>query len=584
MEQSVDIVDLISSLLESGKYKEALSIPDNPKLKESFNDNCWDLIAVIIGKIKNDTIVIKPSLHGACEELLNLIIHKAVPEEALLEFIEQIELAKNDAQFGIILNPLQQLLQKLTAKRGRSLEWCLNSISTYIEGIPVPEYGLEDKEQLLMDSDPNVRRISKVYTMLPPFYGPFIKELNDQDGSIYTKQIINAFLISLLGKPLIYIDMDPETSSKSEIRQCCHSIVKDICFLEKNIFKFLTYLEICYKEINKPKSKMDNENDETSPYDQREKMNMTTLSSLYYVVYSGHFELTHDCMPSVYNIEYIVNNLFLAVIHLLNFSEYGPLAKGMALCKALLDHYPTNVSQAQLSPAHYDLSKCLSNVAIYSTYESIRKNAVNMIGDHIKKFEYKGRCMLIKNLLGVANHSGMIGYTISLFKNSVDEAFKETNLPECFKGPQLFNMIQKMCHLPHGAESDLVELADQIITALNFLRYLALKDTDNITGIRDCFSMIEAEYLAKLRTGLNMSKAHYEVKLRDIEEGKDQPEGAINIAINVGGNILDKIPTENKKEIIYSALNAFHLIEGLVARLSECININKMSGLTMECE
>ncbi|XP_013190687.2 glomulin isoform X1 [Amyelois transitella] len=584
MEKSVDIVDFVSTLLDSGKYKEALSVPNDPKFQESFKDNCWDLISVIIRKIEDETIIIKPSLHGACEELLNVIIDKAVPEEALLEFIEQIELAKNEAQFGIILNPLQQLLQKLTAKRGRSLEWCLNSITTYIEGIPVPEHGLEGKEQLLMDSDPNVRRISKVYTMLPPFYRPFVKELDGTDSNIYTKQIITAFLISLLGKPLIYIDMDPETSAKSEIRLCCHTVVQDICLLEKNIFKFLTYLEICYKENKKSKSKKEFENEELPPYEHREKINLTTLSSFYYAVYSGHFQLSHHSTPSVYNIDYIVNNLFLAVIHLLSFSEHGPLAKGTALCRALLDCYPCNVSHNLLSSAHFDLSKCLSTVAIYSTYECIRKKSVTLISNHVNKFEYKGRCMLIKHLLGVTNHSGMIGYTISLYKNSIDEAFKETALPDCFKGPHLMNMIQKICYLPHGAESDLVELADQIITALNFLRYLALKDTENVTGIRDFFSMIEVDYLDKLRTGLNMSKAHYEVKLKDIEEGKDCTGETMKVSINLGGNMLDQIPTQNKKEIIYSALNAFHLIEGLVARLSECININKMSGLSMESE
>ncbi|XP_063892978.1 ubiquinone biosynthesis protein COQ9, mitochondrial isoform X2 [Helicoverpa armigera] len=198
MNQSIDVVDLISTLLDNEKYKEALNVPNEERLADSFKDNCWDLIPIILGKIQDDTIIIKPSLYGACEQLLTIVIDKSAPEEALLEFIEQIELAKNDAQFGLILPPLQDLLKKLSLKRGRSLEWCLNSISTYIENIPVPDHNLEGKERLLMDSDPNIRRIIRVYSLLPSFYRYFIEEISAADSKINTKEIITAFLISLL--------------------------------------------------------------------------------------------------------------------------------------------------------------------------------------------------------------------------------------------------------------------------------------------------------------------------------------------------------------------------------------------------
>lgn len=585
MESKLDVVDLISTLLDSGKYKEALSVPNEEKLVDIFKDNCWDLISVVIGKIKDDTIVTKPSLYGACEEMLSIIVQKSAPEEALLEFIEQIEVAKNDAQFSIILTPLQGLLKKLFVKRGRSLEWCLNSISTYIETIPVPEYQLEGKERLLMDCDANIRRITKVYSLLPSFYAPFIKELNTGEANVRTKQIITAFLISLLGKPLIHVDLEPDTNAQSEARQCCIKIIQDICSLEKDVLKFLALLEICYRD-SKSKTKADTSDvDEKTPYEDKEKVNLTTLSGLFYVVFSGHFQIPEEAIPQVYRTEYIVHTTMISVLHLFTFTDYSPLTKGIALFQGLLDRLPYNIPHTLLSTSvHFDLCKSLVNIAIYSSFETIRKNAVKLIGCHVNKFDYKGRCTLIKYLLDISNHSGMIGYAITLFKNSVDQAFKDPILPDCFTGDQLKNMIKKICYLPHGAESDLVELADQIITSLNFLRYLAIKDTKNMTGIQGSFTNIENEYLDKLRTGLNMSKAHYEVKLKEIEEGKIHPDGNVDVTINVGGNVLDNIPAESKKEIIHSALNAFHLIEGLIARLSECINISKMQGLNMDCE
>lgn len=587
MEQTVDVVDFVSSLLDSGKYREALALPTEEKYANSFKDNCWDLISVIVGKIQNDTMVIKPSLYSTCEELLDIIVQSATPEEALLEFIEQIEVAKNDAQFAIILDPLQQLLLKLCAKRGRSLEWCLNSISTYIDAIEIPEHKLEGRERLLMDSDPNIRRIIKVYSLLPKFYKPFLKELTGTTGfinlpasvKVRTREIVAAFLISLFGKPLIYIDLDPESNLSSETRICCSIIVEDICKLLKNVMKLLPYVELHYKRNGKTKSNEGHSDDEElSPFDHVEKINLTTLSGLYYSIFSGHFKVPDLACPLVYSNEYLVHTILICVLHFLNFLEYGPLAKGLVLCKGILEIYPNNMSHKMLTlPVHYNLCKSLINVAIYSNYEFIRKESVKMITEHVNKFEYKGRCLLIKYILNVANHSGMIGFAITLYKDSLDEAFKESELPGCFTGPELKDMVTKICHLPHGAESDLVELADQIIASLNFLRYLALKDVSNKTGIRECFLFLESDYLQKLRTGLNMSKAHYEVKLKDIEEAQKtkKADEEVDIAINVGGNMLEKIPTDSKKQILHSGLNAFHLIECLVARLSECISLNK---------
>ncbi|XP_063382623.1 glomulin-like isoform X1 [Cydia fagiglandana] len=571
MSDTVDVVDLVSKLLDSGKYKEVLSVHNEEKYARSFKDNCWDMISVAVSKIQDETIVIKPSLYSTCEELLAIIVQKATPEEALLEFIEQVEVAKNDAQFGIVLTPLQQLLKKLSAKRGRSLEWSLNSISTYMENIPTPEFPLEGRARLLAECDPNIRRIIRVYSLIPPFYQPFIEELKALESNVRTKQIIAAFLISLLGKPLIYLDLDIENNEQSEARLCCTTIVKDICSLEKNILKFLEYVEIC----NKTNSKLNSsEKDvEKPPYDHTEKLNMLTLSGLYYVVLSSQFDLPDNAIPQVYATEYIVHTGMLCAIYLLNCPEYGPQSKGLTLCDALVKRLSTNASYTLLSAAvHFNLCKALINIAIFSSYDSLRKTAVNTIRNHINCFEYGGRCMLIKYIISTSNHSGMIGYAITLLKNAIDDAFKDTKMPVCFTYPQMMDLIKKVCHMPHGAQSDLMELSDQIISVLNFLRYLVLRDKANVTGIKECYTYIESDYLSTLRNALNLSKAHYEVKLKDVKEGTDLVE--TKISINVGGNPLDSIPDAQKIEIINSALNCFHLMDGLVARLSECITVN----------
>lgn len=564
MDSTTELVNFISSLLDSGNCKEAL-VALNEKRKEPFSDYCYEVVAAVVGKIQDDTIILKPSLHGACEQIISAVLDKCSPEDALLEFIERLELSKNDAQFGIVLPVIQKLLKKVMVNKKRSIEWSLYAISNYIEKIKITEHHLEKDERKLIDNDPNVRRLTKVYTMVIPFYQPFIEDILAAEDNSHskTKQIVSEFLISLLGKPMILVDVDPDGNAASEMRQACQTIIQDICKLEKNVLKFLKDLE--YKEKNRTRY---TDGNELSPFETSDRMNMSTYSGFFYVAYSGHFDLPESAIPQVYKTEYVVHTLMLAVNHLLKFEEYGPLAKALALYQALNTRMCDNTSHCLLSSSvHFEMCKRLVKVVIHCRYQSLRKRALLLITSHIKKFDYKGRYVLLKYLIDTCNHSGMIGYTINLYKDTLIEALKDPLLNECFKTVWLSAMIKKMCYLPHGAESDLIELADQIITALNFLRFVILKDKDNITGIKEIIPIIETEYLGVLVTALNMSKAHYELKLKDLMEGKNTP----SVKLNIGRAIMDAIPPVKKKEIIESALNAFHLMEGLISRLKECI-------------
>lgn len=578
MDQNVDVVELVSNLLDSEKYKEVLKVPDDEHLSESFKEHYWDLTTVIIKKIENETLTLKPSLQNSCERLLEIIAEKAQPEEALLEFLEQIEHVKNDSQFIVVLNILLLILKKLMTKRWRSLEWCLNAINNYINLISIPEHCLEQNERLLLDSDDNIRRINKLYSALPQFYQPLIQIITTQkpDKHLqYRKEVIVAFLISLLGKPLIYMDLNPQHNANSEIRQSCAIILGDICSMEKNLFKFLPLVDKLHYQDKKLLNKNCNESDEYAPYKDKDKINITSLSGLFYIILSNHFEVPDLAIPQVYSTEYIVHTLMFCVYHLLQFTQYSLSVKGIALLKSLLSKqvYPICASNLN-SPIYFDVLKSLVQVAVFSNYETVRKDAVNLTSSFVNKYDYKGRCFLLKHVISVANHSGMIGYAITLYKNSIDEAFKsEEKLPTELSGHLFTNMLNTICNLPFGAETDLIEHADQIISALNFLRYILIKDKNNITGIKDNLNYIENTYLSQLRIGLNMSKAHYEAKLKDLEEGNKLPEDNMNVSVNIGGNILDSIPLESKKEVILSSLNAFHLMEGLMAHVLECISV-----------
>nr|CAD7432047.1 unnamed protein product [Timema monikensis] len=139
--------------------------------------------------------------------------------------------------------------------------------------------------------------------------------------------------------------------------------------------------------------------------------------------------------------------------------------------------------------------------------------------------------------------------------------------------PSKRGLLLAFCNLPNGAESDLVELGDQIVSALNLVRFLVLRDKDNLTGIWDCVSDLEYYFFEPLKRGLIISRAHFELKLNELKQERiEENKGMMvkrgqEVTITIGGQQLPNLPYENKVSVINSAMNAFDLMEGLLGRV-----------------
>uniref|UniRef100_A0A8C3XLR3 Glomulin, FKBP associated protein n=1 Tax=Chelydra serpentina TaxID=8475 RepID=A0A8C3XLR3_CHESE len=109
----------------------------------------------------------------------------------------------------------------------------------------------------------------------------------------------------------------------------------------------------------------------------------------------------------------------------------------------------------------------------------------------------------------------------------------------------------------------------RIMASLNLLRYLVIKDNeyDNQTGIWTELNKIEQNFLRPLHTGLNMSKAHYEAEIKKSHNSK-----AV-CSVTVGGEKMPNMTTEMQLQVLRSALFTFDLIESVLARVEELIEV-----------
>uniref|UniRef100_G3T0M4 Glomulin, FKBP associated protein n=1 Tax=Loxodonta africana TaxID=9785 RepID=G3T0M4_LOXAF len=121
----------------------------------------------------------------------------------------------------------------------------------------------------------------------------------------------------------------------------------------------------------------------------------------------------------------------------------------------------------------------------------------------------------------------------------------------------------------------------RIMASLNLLRYLIIKDNenDNQTGLWTELGKIENNFLKPLRMGLNMSKAHYEAEIKNNQENNHEAQKSKDIcSVTVCGKEIPNMPPEMQLKVLHSALFTFDLIESVLARVEELIEIKTKSA------
>ncbi|ELW72627.1 Glomulin, partial [Tupaia chinensis] len=228
----------------------------------------------------------------------------------------------------------------------------------------------------------------------------------------------------------------------------------------------------------------------------------------------------------------------------------------------------------QSEEAGNDSLRCFASEII--GFETLRKKGLAMLQLYINKLDSQGKYTLFRCLLNTSNHSGVEAFIIQNIKNQIDVSLKRTHNNKWFTGPQLISLLDLVLFLPEGAETDLLQNSDRIMASLNLLRYLVIKDNenDNQTGLWTELRKIENNFLKPLHTGLNMSKAHYEAEIKNSKENSQAVQKSEDrCSVTVGGEEIPNMPPEMQLKVLHSALFTFDLIESVLARVEELIEM-----------
>lgn len=559
--------------LEDGHAAELLKILQDKQNKDFVICMGWNLIGPVVNCILRDEQQIENS--EICSKILDRVIEISNPKELLLGLLEQIEdvFGKNISKvILLLLQPLQAVLLKMKHKKTYSVGLSLATIQRQLSKLPVP---IND-EQRIQDE----HELCKCCTAVSSFVKPFVDEVTQTANSKRNpsnnelKEELLKFFMKILEYPLLTAQLQPLTKGieDNSLRAFAAEIVVYLVAIGESLPVLMVH------PLLQSRKKLQ----EIDALQEDIKYPTNSLASLAYLLFVQHIGIAQ--FPAVYSPRYLLQVNLEYISALISKTEESMLSKGLEL----YEHCLLAIEDNTLSHHYLEIKNILGvpqelvKVMTLCPFEHMRKWSLKIFQQNIDKFDSEGKYKLFRCLLKTTHHAGVQGYIIQNIKNQIDLALKVSNGNMWFSGQQLVPLLHLVLSLPEGAETDLLQNTDRIMESLNLLRYLVIRDNEweNQTGLWTDLFWIE-KFLKPLRTGLNMSKAHYEAEIRNKKDNrkiKDASNHETRCSLTVGGKTLPKMTNAMQLEVLQSALYTFDVMESIQARIEELMELKMKSG------
>lgn len=584
--QREDLGAVLWQKVKSREYEAAMSEIKEEKHQKYLNQNSLDLVPVLLKLLNED---LDPEGEQCIEDLLVYVASVANTKEATIAFLEELEMGYSEKMFRVILHPIRTLLTVQISQNTRPtmFSWIFNTLYTRIVMLELPTgCNLEGKERKLLDADPRVQEVSSALHWLTNFYFHFFEkvmagELVWGGKVVNSKEYLAFFLLQLFHKPISYLDIYcKEGDTESSLYRTCNDLAVMIARLTGNSFKLFSHVSWnCSKtlmateneasKVENEKSDDENRSDEEGEKDEgkENEVSQLSLATFFYCILGQH--MAKDYVPCVYSHQHVFINCLPLIVQLMQEKEDIPIHKGLILAKGLLSNITEKTLPCETleAKAHSSFPQLLLRIMITCNNKEIRLCALEIFRPYLKKFESAGRSKLIMSLLRSVKHAGALGLVIHELKENIAQNMSQGMKDSAFAGHKLIQLINLACYLPDAEKSDLLEWSDSVMQALNLLVFLLLRDTQNITGIREALPKLETNFLTPIQTGLDLSRGHYELKLKDLE--KPERKKSMETEVTVGGLTLPSMPIEQEKKVVQTALCSFDMMQCTLARVHQ---------------
>ncbi|XP_010118902.1 PREDICTED: glomulin isoform X2 [Chlamydotis macqueenii] len=552
--------------LEDGYAAQLLEVIQNEKNKIIIKNMGWNLISPLVRCIFMYKQEDDKREH--CLRILDQLAQLCNPKELFLGLLEQIEQTSGEQvcpTVMLLLQPLQTVLLKLQNKKAYSVGLSLAMIMNQLTPLPVPY----TKQQMQEDKLGLCQCCNAVVNFAKPFVNEVVKnmEKTSECNDMELKEELLKFCMKSLKYPLLTAQL--EQLEGIEEHPFRHFATEIIVSAVKINYKLIP-LVFSHRKGKSPHW----ENQEFA--DIERKNSADSLACLSYLMIVQHFGI--HCFPMVFSPSYLLQCNMTHIEVLLKRTEESVLSKGLDLFESCLLRMEDNSLLHQYLECRdfINVPQDLVKVMTLCPIEHLRKKSLNILQLFIDKFDTEGKYTLFRCLLKTSNHAGVEGYIIKNIKDQIHLSLTKAHDNIWFTGHHLISLLDLVLLLPEGAETDLLQNSDRIMASLNLLRYLVIKDceTDNQTGVWTTLAKIKQNFLKPLHVGLNMSKAHYEAEIKNKKENRREAHSSNTVcSVTVSGEKMPAMTTEMQLQVLHSALFTFDLIESVLARVEELIEV-----------
>ena len=578
IDEATYMYEAIKTYLEGGQSSEVRDILKVPENRVKLKVIAWDLVSLFTLYIDRFTYEEIQGVYEVSLEGIKLLVEIGKPKEILLVLLEQADTFNDDTKYINLLSPIQTCLLKMEEKKYLSLGIAMESLYAHILSLEIPSYDVEGEERKLLDSDPKIKRVCEITSTFISFLEPFCDEVKDLKGT--KKELSNKvvmeltrFLLRLLEQPLVRLDVikDEDLSEGP-----CYVTALDVMTL---FSKVQVNVHTCVQRVENEnvlirKSREGVGTNDGCDYSLVDPYSDLGLSMYVYLSYSQG--MAQDTIPQVYTPLYVYEFCHKYALCLIRCEPSIVIHKGLTLLKSTISRLSSQSVDYDYVESLYikDTVSVVSQIAISCSDQNCRKIAIQLLPNLLDKFNMKGRNKFLKYLINCTPHGGIVGYAIHMLKEEIDSSLSLSIPCEYFMGQPLCDLLRCVFSLPDGATTDILDQRDRILAALNLLRFLLLRDDrkSNITGFWNIVEEIEKSYCDPLRTGINMSKGHYQMEIRNVKEGFDVPKEGSEFSLTVGGVRMPSLSKEQQEEVLETGLINLDMIESVLGRVCELIS------------
>ena len=549
---------------EEDNASTVLEILQDPKHRDLLNFVGWDLVKIVFQFLPNE------NTESEYRNILVLICNICNPREICLSLGELLSFSITWPKFTILIGLFQLVCQRLKGKVAKifssilsSLTRCLTTRENKFDHLP------EILEKTLEFLKPQVEKIHKGCSGAQLSESPTCEDIEE------LKNVLKLFFIGLLEFPLVAIDISNDNCVS--FREIAKTIVKYLGHIECNSFKHLFEYGI---NLKKQMKRYPGSTDSDSSDEDSSRLSYLGVGCLAFLVLVEG--IGSSFLPIVITGKRSLETILVYIIPMLTAGQSKIIFKGLRLLMAILNMIePATLDHRLLKDGELSNSgSILTQLMTHCEDADIRRDAMQGLRGIFNRLERRGRYGLLRSLHQGCVHSGLAELLVLILKEEITKSLQEDVDNQWFVGSNIADFLQEVFRVPTKvlqSEDGMVEERNRILSSLNLLRFLLIRDHGNKTGVHTMALEVERSYLKPLTDAVSLNKVRLKVLMKEkrdemtgegpVEESEVRDE--IFSVVTPDGRELEKGSLQDQLQSLQFANLTVDMIDSVLARIRE---------------